>query len=845
MRPVAPSDAKLDAYRRKRAAGGTPEPFGGEDAPRPGLFVIQKHSARRLHYDLRLEMGGVLRSWAVPKGPSLDPAEKRLAVQTEDHPLEYGDFEGLIPEGNYGAGAVIVWDRGPTIHYLDPEEGVRDGKLLFELRGHKLRGLWTLVKTKRDPKEWLLIKKPDGAATGEDAESLAPGSVLSGLTVDELHSGADRSAALHRDLDRLGAPHRRVDPAKVSLMLAELRQRPFSGPEWLFELKYDGYRMLAAKVGAAARKKGGPQVRLSYRGGGDSTPVYPDLALAVRSLPYDGFLIDGEVVVLDEEARPRFHLLQQRAKLSRPVDVQAAAARLPAILYAFDLLSFEDRDLRGLPLEERKRLLRAMLPAAGPVRFADHVEERGEALYEQVRSLGLEGIVAKRRDRPYRAGRSADWIKIRADLTGEFAVLGYTAPKRGRRGFGGLHLGALLGARMTYVGRVGSGFSDRQLADLRDRLDAFRLRRPPAVEGLPAGKEHVWVEPRVVVEVRFTEYTREGNLRHPVFLRVRDDKQVSECVREDLPPPPEPAAEAAALRRERPQVKITRPGKVLWPADGHTKGDLIAYYRAVASHLLPYLRDRPLVLDRYPDGIEGKSFFQKNAPDFAPDWVRTETVWSDDPGDETRYFVCDDEETLVYLANSAAIPLHVWSSRLASIQAPDWSILDLDAKDATFTDVVKVAQALRRLCGSIGLPCHAKTSGATGMHVLVPLGGQCTHEQARQLAALLAQVVSRELPDIASIARGPAHRKGRVYVDFLQNGYGKLLVAPFSVRPLPGAPVSTPLRWSEVTSKLDPGRFTIESVPKRLARSKGDPLLPVLDERPDLPAALARLAERL
>jgi bifunctional non-homologous end joining protein LigD len=841
---VAPHDSKLDPYRRKRAAGATPEPFG-EGAPRPGLFVIQKHSARRLHYDLRLEMGGVLRSWAVPKGPSLDPNEKRLAVQTEDHPLEYGDFEGLIPEGNYGAGAVIVWDRGPTIHLLDPEAGVRDGKLLFELRGHKLRGLWTLVKTKRDPKEWLLIKKPDGAATGEDAEELAAGSVLSGLTVDELRAGGDRSSALHDELDRLGAPRRAVDPRKVSPMLAELRHEAFSGSEWLFELKYDGYRLFAAKLTENQRGKNGPPVRLSYRSGGDSTPAYPDLALAVRSLPFDDFLLDGEVVVLDEEAKPSFQLLQERAKLSRPVDVQAAAARLPAILYTFDLLAFEGRDLRGLALEERKRILLQILPAAGPLRFADHVEARGEELYEQVRRIGLEGIIAKRRDGPYKAGRSSDWIKIRADLTGEFAVLGYTAPKRGRSGFGGLHLGTLHGARMTWVGRVGSGFTDRQLADLRDRLEAFRLSAPPAIKDLPSGSEHVWVEPRIVVEVRFTEYTREGHLRHPVFLRVRDDKTVSDCVRADLPPPPQAAGDIAARQRDRPRVQITRPGKVLWPAEGYTKGDLIAYYRAVAPHLLPYLRNRPLVLDRYPDGIEGKSFFQKNAPEFAPEWVRTAPVWSDEAGSETRYFVCDDEETLIYLANSAAIPLHIWASRLASIQAPDWSILDLDAKDASFADVVKVARALHALCKAIDLPCFAKTSGATGLHVLIPLGGRCTHEQSRQLAALLAQVVARQLPEIASIARGPAHRKGRVYVDFLQNGYGKLLVAPFSVRPRPGAPVSTPLRWNEVTARLDPGRFTIESLPRRLDRLARDPLLPVLDERPDLAAALERLAGRL
>lgn len=837
---------KLEAYRKKRQAGGTPEPFGGEELARPGVFVVQKHSARRLHFDLRLEIGGVLRSWAVPKGPSLDPEEKRLAVATEDHPLEYGDFEGLIPAGNYGAGAVIVWDRGPTIHHLPPEEALEEGKLLFELRGHKLRGLWTLVRTKRAPKEWLLIKKPDGAATGQDVEELPAGSVLSGLTVEDLAAGHDRAAAIEAELRRLGAPHRPVDAARLEPMLAELRPEPFSGPGWLFELKYDGYRLLAAKEEPAPGERR-PRVALRYRSGLDATAIYPDLALAVRSLPYARLLLDGEVVVLDEGAHPSFHLLQQRARLSRRADVERAAARLPATLYAFDLLACDDYDLRPLPLAERKRLLRQVLPEAGPLRFADHVEERGTDLYQEVRRLGLEGVVAKRADRPYRSGRSADWIKIRADLTGEFAVLGYTRPSGSRGGFGGLHLGALAGGRMAYVGRVGSGFTEKLLGEVRSRLDAFRRQDPPLADGLPEGKEHVWVEARLVVEVRYTELTADGHLRHPVFVRLREDRNPEDCLLPGEPPAAGDVTAASANEpaAERPTVRITRPGKVLWPAEGYTKSDLIAYYRAIASWLLPYLKDRPLVLDRYPDGIDGKSFFQKNAPDFAPDWVRTEPVWSEETGKETRYFVCGDEETLVYLANSAAIPLHVWASRIGSVQAPDWAIVDLDAKDAEFAAVVRVARALHRLADDVGLPCYVKTSGATGLHLLVPLGGQCTHEQARQLASLLARWVARELPEIASIARSPSQRRGKVYVDALQNGYGKLLVAPYSVRPRPGAPVSAPLSWREVTGRLDPRRFTLETMPKRLRRNAEDPLRGVLTGTVDLAAALERLAPRL
>ena len=395
---------------------------------------------------------------------------------------------------------------------------------------------------------------------------------------------------------------------------------------------------------------------------------------------------------------------------------------------------------------------------------------------------------------------------------------------------------------MVYAGRVGTGFTDRQLQTIRAQLDTAIRSDPPFSGAAPKGRQHVWVKPALVAEVNFTEYTRDGHLRHPAFVRLREDKPLSECVRDDVPPP-QLEAEPDEAARPKPQIRVTRPEKVFWPEEGYTKGDLVAYYRAISPWLLPYLRERPLVLDRYPDGITGKSFFQKNAPEFAPDWVRTEQVWSEDSDKETEYFICDDEETLVYLANSAAIPLHAWASRLPSLQAPDWCILDLDAKDAEFGDVIKIARAIRKLCRSIELPTFIKTSGASGLHVLIPLAGNCTFAQSRQLAQIVATVVSQKMPEIASIARRPASRKGRVYIDFLQNGHGRLLVTPFSVRPLPGATVSMPLRWSEINSKLSPAKFTIKTATRRMERLKEDPLLDVLEAEPDLATALARLAE--
>ncbi len=858
--PEKPAGQRLSTYRAKRVAGETPEPLGtvpgrvsrsADDPLRPGLFVVQKHAARNLHYDLRIEVDGVLKSWAVPKGPSFDPADKRFAVETEDHPIEYADFEGLIPEGNYGAGAMIVWDRGLCVPKIEHNAGFEEGKLLFELRGFKLRGLWTLVKTK-EAKQWLLIKERDSLASDKRVDDLGAESVFSGLTVEELRDGHSKAAEIRAELTRLGAPEQPVDPEQVKVMLAELSREAFSRPGWLFELKYDGYRLLAAKGSAddarAGGRRRGPRrdARFFLRSGTDQTVSFPDLARALSSLPFDRLVIDGEVVVLDEDAKPSFERLQKRGRISRPLDAEQAAIQLPATYYAFDLLGFEGFDLRSLPLLERKRMLKRVLPKAGPLRFADHIEERGEDLYAGVRGLGLEGVMAKKADARYVAGRSPNWLKMRADRTGDYVIIGFTPPKGGRTGFGALHLAELDGPRLVYAGRVGSGFSDAQLTELRARLEADR-RPEPAVAGAETEAktpDDVWVEPKIVIEVRYTEATESGQLRFPVFLRERTDKRVEDCVRQSAAPapaepPPEPPEPAP-----RPAVAFSNLDKIYWPEDGYTKGDMLDYYRAVSPWLVPYLEDRPLVLDRYPDGIHGKNFYQKHAPDFVPDWIRTETIWSEGDGSETEYFLADDSETLLYLANLGVIPLHVWSSRYAALQAPDWSILDLDAKEAPFSYVIDVAQAIHRLCESIELPCFVKTSGATGLHVLIPLGGQCTYGQSRQLAEVLARLVSTELQDKCTIARAVAKRKGRVYLDFLQNGYGKVLVAPFAVRPRPGATVSTPLDWQEVTKGLDPAAFTIKTVVPRLEQ-RGDPLLSVLEIEPDLTGILGRLAEKL
>jgi bifunctional non-homologous end joining protein LigD len=850
-----PKSDPLASYRAKRSHERTPEPAGFQ-TPTPweergGLFVVHKHAARRLHFDLRLEMDGVLRSWAVPKGPSYDMADKRLAVLVEDHPLEYGDFEGLIPEGNYGAGAVIVWDRGRWVPVEDPVVGLAKGKLLFELRGLKLHGLWTLVKIKKGDKEWLLIKERDAY---ESASGPLPPeeSVLSGLTVEDLKAGRTPADGIRAELERLGAPKVEVRGETAQLMLAESRDRPFSDPRWLFELKLDGYRLLAE------RSNGPP--RLFSRNGNDLAASFPEVSRAVGALPLSRVLLDGEVVALDEAGRPSFQRLQQRAKVTRALDIRRAAVENPVTFFAFDLLAVEDFDLRPLPLTKRKELLRKLLPPAGLIRFLDHFEGEGEVLYEEVLKLGMEGIVAKRADSTYRAGRSPYWIKVRSRLSDDFVVVGFTAPKGARAGFGALFLAQYVGSDLTFSGRAGSGFTGVQLPQVRARLDEMRRPDPPCGGPIPKEKGITWTEPRLVCEVEFSEWTEEGLLRQPVFLRFRDDKEPEECVRSEEAGKrvsgevggADELAEVVTLsaakgpepRSEERNVRFTNLNKIFWPDEGYTKGHLMEYYRSVSHWILPYLADRPVVLTRYPDGVNGKSFFQKDAPGFVPDWIRTERMWSEQAERDIDYFICDDEAGLLYLANLGTIPLHVWGSRTSSIDRPDWCVLDLDPKGAPFGDVVQVAQITHALCEEIGLSNFVKTSGSSGLHVLIPLGGQCRYNEARDLGELLARVIIAELPGITTLARQISRREGKVYIDYLQNGAGRLLVAPFSVRPLPGAPVSMPLRWSEVNAKLDIRSYTIENTVTRMKTLKEDPLREVLTASRDLTSVIERLGKR-
>ncbi|MFT7623882.1 MAG: bifunctional non-homologous end joining protein LigD [Myxococcota bacterium] len=822
---MPPEKPDLTQYREKRSGDGTPEPMGEGLDTRTRVFALHKHNATRLHWDLRLEWEGVLLSWAIPRGPTHDPKIKRLAVQTEPHPLEYVDFEGVIPKGNYGAGEMILWDRGVWTP-IDEEQYTWEQKILFELQGFKVRGRFALIKTRRSggsKDEWLLIKKDDAfARPGVEDDSFDQGSIISGLTIEDLAAGSSRADAIRADLTRAAVPARTVSLSAFEPQNARRGNGPFSDPDWLFEVKYDGFRVIAEKNGSS--------VRLRYRSGRDATAVFPEIVQALSRQPFNHLLIDAEAVVLDGEGRPSFQRLQKRAQLKRHDLIQSATVQLPAVLYCFDLVAIEGYDLRDLPLIERKAYLRRVLPESGPLRFSDHFEEHGELMFEHVAQLGLEGIMAKRKASRYLGKRTDDWLKIKNEHTDNFLVVGYTAAETS------ICLARREGDVLRYAGRVGSGLSDEKMAELK------RWLKGTEVPDCPVGREpgdgrwgrkdvrYIWVQPRLMVEVQFTETTDDGHLRHPVYLRLRLDESFVDDPTESGP-----------LR----EVPYTNRDKLFWHDEGYTKGDLIDYYLAVAPWLLPLLEDRPLVLTRYPDGPDGKSFFQKDAPSYLPSWVRRQRMYSEQTKNETNYLIADCPETLGYIANMASIPLHVWSSRSVDLQHPDWCIIDLDPKEAPFAHVIQIALAVRALCEEIGLPSFIKTSGATGLHVLLPLARMCTYQQCRDLAMLIARAICRDLGDIATVERALQRRDGKVYIDTLQNGHGRLIVSAYCVRPRPGAPVSTPLLWEEVTETLEPRDYTIKNVPQRLVSLGFEPLTPILDSVPDLLGALEKLSVKL
>lgn len=830
----------LEKYRRKRDPAVTNEPFAvdprASERTLNGRFVVHQHAATRMHYDVRIQIGNALRSFAVPKGPSLNPEDKRLAVNTEDHPLEYLDFEDVIPEGNYGAGAMIAWDTG-RVSYLEgsAQDGVARGKIDFTLAGFKLKGRFALVRTKRNPAEWLLIKKQDefAEATSDVIERL-PRSVLSGMTVQELES----SGALVQDLElrarSLGATQAELNVSGAEPMLCATEGAGLDDPDRLYELKLDGVRILADKHGQS--------VHLRYRNGRAAAANYPEIARAVRALAPERVVLDGEIVAFDANGKPNFQRLGPRIQARKPLDVERAREQVPVVYLVFDLLALGSWSLVDVPLVERKRLLVQLVQGKGYLQALDHLEGNGSLLFDLCRRESLEGVVAKRMRSKYRFGpvRSDDWVKCKTEREEDFVVVGH-CPGRGKRaGFGALCVAAYRDNDLVFRGRVGSGLSDSSIRELGDLLKPLEHSRYPCVGEVPADlRDASFVRPELVVRVRYQDFTEEGRLRHPVFRGLRQGVDPRTCT---TYPPSEVELVAPALDL----VQLSNQDKIFWPAEGYTKGDLCDYYASAADVMLPFLAGRPVVLVRYPDGILGKSFYQWRAPQGTPDWIRTFEVRDEDARDEKgekRAFLIDNPEALVHIANLGCIPLHVLACREHTRHLCDFLTIDLDIGDQPFKHAVILSLSLRDLLEELDLRGFPKTSGQKGMHILIPTGG-IDFDSAKLLVELLGRLLVARHMDIATMERRVNKRGPKVYVDTGQTGQSRTIVAPYSVRAAPGATVSTPLLWDEVHLALDPTRFTMFTVPARLARL-GDPMAELLQVKPDIARAVQELGRRL
>ncbi|HWB55707.1 MAG TPA: DNA ligase D [Gaiellaceae bacterium] len=769
--------SRLREYERKRTKGRTPEPFGGAGKRRrKPLFVVQRHDARRLHYDFRLERDGALASWAVPKGIPLDPGDRRLAVHVEDHPLDYATFEGEIPAGQYGAGTVEIWDHG--VYELLEEKP--DGGLTVRLEGERLLGIWTLVPAHLDgdEKNWLILRKQDDASPPRERREYEP-------------------------------------------MLATLADAVPRGEGWLYEVKWDGYR-------AIARLSGG-EASLASRRGNDLTERFAPVARALeRAVRTSDCVLDGEVCALDDQGRSSFSVMQQGSG--------------PLVYYVFDVLEADGAPLLDLPLVERRERLAALLPSRpDTVRLSEAFED-GEALYAAAKKQELEGVVAKKSDSRYLPGRrTRDWLKVKTHHEQEFVIAGYTKGRGKRSGrLGSLVLGVNEGGELRYVGNCGTGFSEEEIDKLMAALRPLERKTAPFpdVPRMPKVRrdEIVWVEPALVSQVEFAEWTHDDRLRAPVYKGLREDKPAQEVTREQ-PLPTE-------IRRGRRVLRLSNLDKPFWPEEGITKGDLISYYREVAPVVLPHLRDRPFTMKRYPDGWQGKHFFQKDAPSHMPKWIPTRAYRS--TSRETRqkrtirYPLVNDELALLWMANMGCIDLNTWYSRVDRPERPDWVLFDLDpSPDVGFAEVVQVAVLIKDVLDALDLVGFPKTSGADGLHVLVPIARRYTYGQTRELAEIVAGTLARLHRGLVTTEWARAKRRG-VLIDANQNGEGKTIASAYSVRPQSGAPVSTPLRWEEVVEGLEPGRFTMEVVLGRIARD-GDLFAGVLDTRQSLGKALREL----
>ncbi len=879
----------LDKYKQKRNASKTPEPFGGNSSENKLRFVVQKHAASHLHYDFRLEMEGVLKSWAVPKGPSLDPEVKRLAMMVEDHPYDYKDFEGIIPKGEYGGGTVIVWDEG----YYEPFEseaktkeeqdkalraGLHSGKIKFVMKGKKLKGAFALIKASgRGENSWLLMKIDDKYATEKDI-TLKDKSVISGKNIEQVAKTSKnvygkKPKALKKDSDK---PERKIvnpEPdidlvlkkgarrrilTNVKPMLATLISAPFDDTGWHYEIKWDGYRAVAYI------NKG--NVELLSRNTKSFTEKYYPITQVMKSWSINAVL-DGEVLVIGKDGKANFGALQNWRS---EADGELA-------YYVFDLLWYEGKDMTKLPLHERQALLKHILPVDDDhIRLSQVFETEGTAFFEAAKKMGLEGIMAKKAESIYQIdNRSKDWLKIKINHRQEVVIGGFTKNEGTPKEFSSLLLGVYEKGKFKYVGKVGTGFSEKLQKEM---MAAFKplvtktmpfeitpdVNKPSRFRPNPPKAEAVWLKPELVCEVSFTEITADGVFRHPSFEGMRSDKKASDVVLENALPtssvnventkktngklvdPPKRGGEKTLLNpTEATQVKkvngqnlkFTNLNKIYWPDEGYTKRDMFNYYYQVAEYILPHLKDRPLSLNRFPSGIYGKSFYQKDVKGKAPEWAKT-YPYTTSEGDDKEFLVGDNEATLLWMASLGCIEMNPWFSRTTHPDNPYYCVIDLDpAEKTTFEQVIQVAQEIKKILDALNVESYAKTSGSTGIHIYIPLNAKYSYDQSQMFAKLLVTAVHEQLPEFTSLERKIKDRNGKMYLDYLQNRPGATIACAYSLRPKPGATVSMPLHWEEIKKGLKMTDFTISNAIARI-KSEGDIFLGTLGKGIDMEKAL-------
>jgi bifunctional non-homologous end joining protein LigD len=894
----------LKEYKAKRDFKKTTEPAGKEKDRKGGhRFVIQKHDASHLHYDFRLEMEGVLKSWAVPKGPSMDPSVKRLAMMVEDHPIEYGSFEGIIPEGNYGAGTVMIWDEG-TYHAVDTEGReanektlkamLKKGSLKFAMEGKKLKGEFALVKT-RSPNgkdnQWLLIKHRDKYASEEDITKKDK-SVVTKRSLERIAkesgkgSSVWRSGAHREEVDLHGATKATM-PHDIKPMYATLVDKSFDEKDWIYEIKWDGYRAIA--------EVNYNKVEIYSRNNLSFNEYFPTVKEALQKSGIQA-VFDGEIVALDENGLARFELIQN----------YKGTGKGNIVYYVFDLLYYNGYDLTGFPLTERKEILKKILPDVPEVRYNDHVEGNGIRFFGEAVKQGLEGIMAKRGNSIYQPGlRTKDWLKIKIHKRQEAVIAGFTEPRGGRKHLGSLVLGVYEGDELVYIGHSGGGFNEKSLEGIYKKLKPLVIKKSPFSKIPKTNMPVKWVIPQIVCEVKFQEWTAEGIMRMPIFIEIREDKEAKEVKREvekevkkiiknektkdkisesntksknsksnsggkarqpvkrnarsesnKTKTKYKTTAEGSGqlegveviskekgeqmVKIENRTLKLTNLEKIYWPDEGYTKGDLINYYNKIAPFILPYLIDRPESLKRSPNGIKAPGFFQKDMPEATPEWILTKKIYSESNDADVNYMLCQDKASLIYMANLGCIEINPWNSRLASLQFPDYIVIDLDPQDVPFEQVIEVSLAVKEVLDRGGIEGYCKTSGSRGLHIYIPMGARYDYDQGKEFALLIATLVQELVPGITSLERSPAKRKNKIYLDYLQNRKGQTLAAPYCVRPKPGATVSTPLEWKEIKKDLSPSEFTINTIFKRIEK-KGDIFKPVLGKGIDLAKCLENL----